>query len=83
MAFLKITKPKEYSRVLTEALRFGKKKVATKIKIKKKKEKKLYFNGGINCERSFQELKNRLVAVPILAIPSSSRGFVVYRSASR
>ena len=41
MAFLKITKPKEYSRVLTEALRFGKKKVATKI-IKKEKGKKNY-----------------------------------------
>nr|CAN60882.1 hypothetical protein VITISV_008812 [Vitis vinifera] len=27
---------------------------------------------------SFQELKNRLVAAPILTIPSGSRGFVVY-----
>ncbi|RVW79435.1 RNA-directed DNA polymerase-like [Vitis vinifera] len=32
---------------------------------------------------SFQEIKNRLVTTPILTIPSSSGGFVVYSDASR
>ena len=42
MAFLKITKPKEYSRVLTEALRFGKKKGCNKNYKKRKRKKKNY-----------------------------------------
>ncbi|GKV38840.1 hypothetical protein SLEP1_g46705 [Rubroshorea leprosula] len=34
------------------------------------------------CERSFQELKNRLVTAPILAIPDNGGNFVVYTDAS-
>ena len=36
-----------------------------------------------DCERSFQELKNRLVTAPILTILSGSGGFMVYSDGSR
>ena len=45
-------------------------------------QKGVKFQWSDNCEHSFQELKNRLVTTPILTIPSSSRGFVVYSDAS-
>jgi hypothetical protein len=35
------------------------------------------------CEASFQELKRRLVTAPILTLPSSKEGFVVYSDASQ
>ena len=35
------------------------------------------------CEKSFQELKQRLVTTPILTIPSNLGGFVIYSGASR
>ena len=35
------------------------------------------------CEKSFQELKQRLVTTPILTIPSNLGGFVIYSDASR
>ena len=35
------------------------------------------------CERSFMELKQRLVSTLILAIPTGSRGLVVYSDASK
>uniref|UniRef100_A0A2N9G9V6 CCHC-type domain-containing protein n=1 Tax=Fagus sylvatica TaxID=28930 RepID=A0A2N9G9V6_FAGSY len=35
------------------------------------------------CEESFQELKQRLVTAPMLTIPSSNGGFVIYCDASR
>ena len=34
------------------------------------------------CERSFKELKQRLVSAPVLTIPSSSNGFVIYNDVS-
>ncbi|RVW75655.1 Transposon Ty3-I Gag-Pol polyprotein [Vitis vinifera] len=40
------------------------------------------FEWSNDCERSFQELKNRLVTTPILTIPLGSGGFVVYSDAS-
>ena len=40
------------------------------------------FEWSGDCERSFQELKERLVTAPILTIPPSSGGFVVYSDAS-
>ena len=41
------------------------------------------FEWSNDCERSFQELKTRLTSAPILTIPSSTEGFVVYSDASR
>ena len=41
------------------------------------------FDWTEECERSFQELKQRLVSAPVLTIPSSSGGFVIYSDASR
>ncbi|KAL6318509.1 hypothetical protein AAG906_000587 [Vitis piasezkii] len=46
-------------------------------------QKGVKFEWSDDCERSFQELKNRLVIAPILTIPSGSGGFVVYSDASR
>ena len=45
-------------------------------------QKGVKFEWSDECERSFQELKNILVTTPILIIPSSSGGFVVYNDAS-
>ncbi|RVW81840.1 Retrovirus-related Pol polyprotein from transposon 17.6 [Vitis vinifera] len=45
-------------------------------------QKGVKFEWSNGCERSFQELKNKLVTTPILTIPSGSRGFVVYSDAS-
>ena len=46
-------------------------------------QKGVKFEWSDDCECSFQELKERLVTAPILTIPSSSGGFVVYSDASR
>jgi hypothetical protein len=35
------------------------------------------------CEKSFQELKKRLTIAPVLALPSGTKGFVVYSNASK
>ena len=40
------------------------------------------FEWTNECERSFQELKQRLVSAPVLTIPSSPSGFVIYSDAS-
>ena len=45
-------------------------------------QKRVKFEWSNDCERSFQELKNRLVTTPILTIPSGLGGFVVYSDAS-
>ena len=45
--------------------------------------KNVKFQWIDSCERSFMELKQRLVSAPILAIPTGSRGLVVYSDASK
>ena len=35
------------------------------------------------CEKSFQELKQRLVTTPVLTISSNLGGFIIYSDASR
>ena len=35
------------------------------------------------CEKSFQELKDRLVSAPVLKLPTSLGGFVIYSDASQ
>ncbi|RVW83863.1 Retrovirus-related Pol polyprotein from transposon 412 [Vitis vinifera] len=45
-------------------------------------QKGVKFEWSNDCERSFQELKNKLVTTPILTIPLGSGGFVVYSDAS-
>ena len=40
------------------------------------------FEWTNECERSFSELKQWLVSAPVLTIPSSSSGFVIYSDAS-
>ena len=41
------------------------------------------FEWKEECEKSFQELKQQLVTAPVLTIPSSLGGFVIYSDASR
>ena len=38
---------------------------------------------GENQEKSFQELKSRLISAPILAMPSGTKGYVIYSDASK
>ena len=45
-------------------------------------QKNVKFEWSEKCEKNFQELKNQLVSVPILALPVSGREFVVYSDAS-
>jgi RNase H-like domain found in reverse transcriptase/Reverse transcriptase (RNA-dependent DNA polymerase) len=45
--------------------------------------KNVKFEWGEKQERSFQELKDRLVSAPILAMPDSNQDFDVYTDASR
>ena len=44
--------------------------------------KNVKFEWKEECEKSFQELKQRLVIAPVLTIPSGTRGFVIYSYAS-
>ena len=44
--------------------------------------KNVKFERKEECEKSFQELKRRLVTAPMLTIPSGTRGFVIYSDAS-
>ena len=46
-----------------------------------RKNAKFVWTG--ECEKTFQELKQRLVTAPILTIPSNLGGFVIYSDASR
>jgi len=45
-----------------------------------KKNEAFIWSG--DCERSFQELKHRLVSAPVLTLPSGTGGFVIYNDAS-
>ena len=44
--------------------------------------KNVKFEWKEECEKSFQELKQRLVTAPVLTIPSGTGGFVIYSDAS-
>jgi hypothetical protein len=56
-------------------------KIARPITELLKKEKK--FNWTESCEKSFQELKRRLITDLVLTLPDIQRDFVVYCDASR
>ncbi|GAB2278011.1 hypothetical protein Dimus_039264 [Dionaea muscipula] len=45
-------------------------------------QKNVPFVWSEECEQSFQELKQRLTSAPVLAIPDSNGGYVVYCDAS-
>lgn len=45
--------------------------------------KGIKFNWSDECEKSFQKLKEYLTTTPVLAIPSGTRGYMVYCDASR
>ncbi|XP_031394177.1 uncharacterized protein LOC116205681 [Punica granatum] len=44
--------------------------------------KSVKFEWTDECEQSFQELKKRLTTAPVLIIPSTDEGFVIYSDAS-
>nr|CAE02081.2 OSJNBa0074B10.9 [Oryza sativa Japonica Group] len=46
-------------------------------------QKEVKYKWSESCEQSFQELKKRLVTVPVLILPDSRKGFQVYCDASR
>ena len=46
-------------------------------------QKKAKFQWLESCEKSFQELKDRLTSAPILTLPKGNDGFVVYCDVSR
>jgi hypothetical protein len=45
--------------------------------------KNAHFVWTDECEQCFQELKRRLVTVPVLALPTESGNFIVYSDASK
>ena len=45
-------------------------------------QKMLKFQLSHNCEKSFAELKTRLIIAPILTLPEGSDGYVIYCNAS-
>ena len=46
-------------------------------------QKEFKFEWTTKCEESFQELKDRLISAPILAMPSGPGGYMVYSDASK
>jgi hypothetical protein len=46
-------------------------------------QKGIKFDWSDSCEKSFQELKNRLTNAPILIVPRRDIGYVVYCDASK
>ena len=46
-------------------------------------KKNVKFTWNKACERSFQELKSRLVSAPIFTVPSDGGGFFIYSNASK
>jgi len=46
-------------------------------------QKAVKFQWSEACEKSFQELKKRLITAPVLTLPEGTQGFVVYCDASR
>ena len=46
-----------------------------------RKEVRFVWSG--ECEASFQELKERLISAPALALPSGTEGFMVYNDTSK
>ena len=46
-------------------------------------QKTIKFQWSESCEKSFQELEKRLTASPVLILPDSMQGFVVYCDVSR
>ncbi|WMV18624.1 hypothetical protein MTR67_012009, partial [Solanum verrucosum] len=45
-------------------------------------QKEVKFQWSDACERSFQELKNKLTSTPVLVLPEGTEGYVVYCDAS-
>ena len=45
--------------------------------------KRVKFEWDEKCEQSFQELKNRLITAPVLTLPTTRIGYVVFSDVSR
>ena len=46
-------------------------------------KKKVKFEWAETCEKSFQELKDRLTSAPVLTLPMSGENYTIYCDASR
>ncbi|GMP39609.1 hypothetical protein CsSME_00010375 [Camellia sinensis var. sinensis] len=46
-------------------------------------QKGVKFEWSDDCEKSFQDLKSRLVCAPVLIVPSGDEGFTIYSDASK
>jgi len=46
-------------------------------------QKEMKWKWTKECEESFQELKRRFTTVPVLTIPSRTKGLMVYNDASK
>ncbi|KAH0669442.1 hypothetical protein KY285_023604 [Solanum tuberosum] len=55
----------------------------TPIDIRTLTQKKVKFVWSEACEKSFQELKDKLTSAPMLTLPKGTNGFVVYCDTSR
>ncbi|XP_074373532.1 putative mitochondrial protein AtMg00860 [Apium graveolens] len=55
-------------------------KIAVPLTTLTRKNEKFIWTG--KCEKSFQELKKRLVSAPVLALPDEGGDFVIYSDAS-
>ena len=67
--------------VLTGKFVEGFSKIATPLTNLLKKDQK--FELSDSCQHSFEELRQRLMTAPKLALPSGKDGYVVYSDASR
>ena len=54
-------------------------KIATPLTKLTRKNEKFEWNEG--CEKSFQELKDKLISAPVLALPDETGDFVIYSDA--
>ena len=50
--------------------------------LKKLTHKETKFQWSDECERSFQELRNKLTSTPVLVLPEGTEGYAVYCDAS-
>ena len=46
-------------------------------------QKWVKFEWDDQCEQNFQDLKNRLISTPILTLPTTRVGYVIFNDASR
>ncbi|KAF3661735.1 putative UDP-glycosyltransferase 85A1-like [Capsicum annuum] len=77
------TQPYSYARKMVLSGRFVEGFYSITSPMSRLTQNKVKFQWSDPCEKSFQELKTRLTSAPVLALPDSSDGFIVYCDASK